>query len=62
MKSAKDEVRELLDRLPEDASLGEILHHIHVMQRIRVGLEAEAEGRLIPQAEIERRLERWTET
>jgi hypothetical protein len=60
MKTAKEEVRDLLDQLPEDASLEDIQYHICVTQKIQKGLDAEAEGQVIPQAEVERRMARWT--
>jgi hypothetical protein len=59
VKTAKEEVRDLLDQLPESASLEDIQYHIYVRQKIQKGLDAEAEGRVIPQAEIERRMARW---
>ena len=59
MKTAKQEVRDLLDQLPESASLEDIQYHIYVRQKIRKGLEDEAHGRVVPQAEVERRMARW---
>ena len=61
MKSAKEEVRELLDHLPEDASLEDIQYHIYVRQKVQKGLDALREGELISQAEVERRMTRWLE-
>lgn len=59
MKTAKEEVRDLLEQLPENASLEDIQYHIYVRQKIQKGLDADAEGRVIPQAEVERRMARW---
>ena len=61
MKTAKEEVRELLENLPEDASLEDIQYHIYVRQKIQKGLEAADEGKLISQEEAERRMARWLE-
>ena len=58
---AKDDVRALLDRLPDDASLNDIQYHIYVRQKIERGLEAIRNGNVIPQEEIERRMARWFE-
>jgi len=44
MKTAKDEVRELLEKMPEEASLEDIQYHIYVRQKVRKGLEAENQG------------------
>jgi len=61
MKTAKEEVHELLQQLPEDASLEDIQYHIYVRQKIQNGLEAVREGRIISQGEVERRMGRWLE-
>ena len=61
MKSAKDEVRELLERLPDNASLDEIQYHIYVRQKIQKGLDAERQGDVLSQQELERRMARWLE-
>ena len=59
MKNAKEEVRELLEHLPENASLEDIQYHIYVRQKIERGLEAVAQGKLLSLQEVERRLSRW---
>jgi predicted transcriptional regulator len=61
MKTAKDEVRALLETLPDDASLNDIQYHIYVRQKIERGLEAIRKGNVIPQEEIEKRMARWLE-
>lgn len=55
MKTAKDEDRELLDGLPDEASLMEIQYHIHVRQKVQRGLEAERDGRTLTHEEMKRR-------
>jgi hypothetical protein len=55
MKNAKEEVKDLLDRLPDTASLDEIQYHIYVRQKIQKGLDAERRGELLSQEEAERR-------
>ncbi len=59
MKTAKEEVRALLEQLPENASMEDIQYHIYVRQKIQRGLDAAAEGRVVSQAEIEQRMARW---
>ena len=56
MKTAKDEIRELLELLPEDTSLEDIQYHIYVRQKIQKGLDAAREGKVISQEEVESRL------
>jgi len=59
VKTAKDEVREILEGLPEDASLEEIQYQIYVRQKIDRGLKDLDEGRTVTQEEAERRMAKW---
>lgn len=61
MKTDKEAVREILEQLPEDASLEDIQYHIYVRQKVLRGLTAANEGKVIPQEEIEKRMARWLE-
>jgi predicted transcriptional regulator len=55
----KDEVRRLLDALPDDASYEDIQYHIYVQQKIDTGLKASERGDFISDEEIERRISQW---
>ena len=44
MLPAKEEVRRLLELLPDDASLEDIQYHIYVCQKIMRGLEENRRG------------------
>jgi len=59
VKTAKDEVREILESLPEDASLEEIQYRIYVRQKVDRGLKDLEEGRTVTQEEAERRMAKW---
>lgn len=59
MKTAKDEVRKLLDRLPDNSSLEDIQYHIYVREKIEQGLQDVKKGRVLSQAEVERRMAKW---
>jgi hypothetical protein len=60
MSTAKEEVRVLLDRLPDDCSLEDVQYHLYVVEKIHRGIErAENEG-AISQDEAERKLNKWT--
>lgn len=61
MKTAKDEVREILSRLPDEVSLEDIQYHIYVRQKIERGLQNVEEGRTLTQEELERRIAKWLE-
>lgn len=59
MKTAKDEVRALLDTLPDDASLQDIQYHLYVRQKVLKGLEDAELGRTFSHEEAVRRMARW---
>jgi predicted transcriptional regulator len=59
MESPKEEVRKLLDVLPEGVSFEDIHYHIYVQEAIRRGLEAAERGELIDQEDVERRMAKW---
>jgi predicted transcriptional regulator len=59
MGKPKEEVRQLLDTLPDDASYEDIQYHIYVRQAIQRGIEAADRGELVEQEEIERRMAKW---
>ena len=61
MRTAKDEVRELLENLPDDASLEDIQYHLYVRQKVQKGLEAAEQGRTLSHEEMMRRMSRWLE-
>jgi predicted transcriptional regulator len=61
MNIAKEEVRRMLDQIPDDASFEDIQYHIHVCQKIELGLRDIEEGRVISQEDIERRMSKWLE-
>ena len=55
----KEEVRRLLDSLPDETSYDEIQYHIYVQQKIETGLEASERGDFISDEEIEQRIAPW---
>ena len=61
LESAKDEVRKILDELPDDVSIEEIQDRIRVRQKIRQALEDVAAERLLSEKELEKRMSRWTD-
>ena len=61
MQTAKQEVNELLKRLPEDCSLEDIQYHLYVLQKIDRGLKDAEEGRVYTQEEVEKMMTKWLE-
>ncbi|MFV1975910.1 MAG: hypothetical protein ACC651_09190 [Candidatus Scalindua sp.] len=60
MNTAKEDVRSLLKKLPDDCTLEDIQYHLYVAEKVRRGIErAEKEG-VIEQEEVEKRFSKWT--
>ena len=59
MATAKEEVRRLLEALPDDASLEDVQYSIYVRERIERGRREGDESRLVKQDEVESRMRRW---
>lgn len=54
----REQVRRLLENLPDEASYEDIQYHIYVQQKIDQGLEASERGDFISDEEIEQRIAR----
>ncbi len=59
MRTAKEEVKKMLDRMPDDATFEDIQYHIYVREKIERGLRDIEEGHLLSQEEIEQRMSKW---
>jgi len=59
MSTAKEEVRKLLDQLPDEASFEDIQYHVYVREKIERGLKDVEEGRVFTQAEVEEKMSKW---
>ncbi|HSV99109.1 MAG TPA: hypothetical protein VLI39_02990 [Sedimentisphaerales bacterium] len=58
MATVKEEARELLERLPDEASWDDLMYEIYVRKKIAMGLKAAESGRVVPHDEVKRRLTR----
>ncbi len=61
MIPAKEEVRRLLDQLPDDTTLYDIQYHIYVRQKIDRGLNNLATGQILSEEEFDKRMTKWLE-
>ncbi len=62
MQSAKEQVRQLIEQLPDNATLNDIryelndsLYTLYVKQQIELGMEDSRQGRVRPHAEVKQR-------
>ena len=56
--TAKDTVRDLLDRLPDDCSLDDVQYHLYVVQANDRGMADLTNGRTSPHREVDADLRR----
>ena len=54
----KERVKQLLDQLPDDCSLDDVLYHLYVIQTIDRGIADAEAGRTIPHEEVAEELRR----
>lgn len=59
MSTAKSEVQQLLNRLPDDCSLVDIQYHLYIIEKVRNGLEIANTHGTLSQEEVEQRLGKW---
>lgn len=59
MSTVKEDVRQILDRLPDDTTYEDVQYHLFVRQRIQRGLEELNSGRTVTQQEVEQRMQKW---
>jgi hypothetical protein len=56
--TAKDDVRALLDRPPDNCSLDDVLYHVYVMQALARGEADRDAGRTMPHEQVKAQLRR----
>jgi predicted transcriptional regulator len=61
MKTAKEEVKRLLEGLSDDASFEEIQYQIYVCQKIERGLDDIEKGNVLTHDDVQNRISRWRE-
>jgi predicted transcriptional regulator len=59
MQTTKQEVSNLLNRLPDDCTLEDVQYHLYVLQKIERGLKDIEEGRFYTQEEVEKKMSKW---
>jgi predicted transcriptional regulator len=61
MQHVKEEMRHILEQLPDNATWDDVQYHIYVRQKIDRGLDDVARGRLLTEEDFDRRMRRWLE-
>jgi hypothetical protein len=59
MGTAKHDVEQLLNTLPDDCSVEDIQYHLYVLDKVRRGLEDARVNGAVPREEAEASLSKW---
>lgn len=59
MATAKEQLRDLIERLPDDCTLEDVQYHLYVQQKVERALDDVRQGRGVIQHEVERRMAKW---
>ncbi|MAE31259.1 MAG: hypothetical protein CMO43_06650 [Verrucomicrobiales bacterium] len=57
--SGKEQVMEVIDKAPDDASFEEIIETLELMKAIREGRDAIARGEVVPHEEVVKMVPKW---
>ena len=57
--TAKQEVKSLLQKLPENCTLEDIQYHLYVIEKVNKGLRRAKNEGVISQKDVEKRLGKW---
>lgn len=55
----KEQVKQLLDKLPDDCTYEDIQYHLFMLDKLAQGEADIAAGRVIPHEEVKRRMAKW---
>ncbi len=61
MPTTKQEVNDLLKRLPDNCTLEDVQYHLYVLQKIERGLKDAEEGKVYTQEQVEKMMSKWLE-
>ena len=59
MQGTKEQVIRMIQALPDDASVDDVLNEIYFRIQVDAGLDELDQGRGIPHEEVEARLSKW---
>jgi hypothetical protein len=59
VSTAKQDVEQLLNKLPDDCTVEDVQYHLYVFDKVRRGLEDARTNGTVTQQEAETRLSQW---
>jgi predicted transcriptional regulator len=55
----KEQLRAILDQMPNDCTIDDLQYELHILGRIRRGLDSIDRGEGIPHEEVRQRMQKW---
>jgi hypothetical protein len=59
MSNVKDEIIQLIQKLPANTTFEDIQYHIYVREKVEKGLQDVQEGRTLSQVQVEEKMAKW---
>lgn len=59
--SVKEQVLEAIGRLPDDATIGDMMERLYLLHKIQLGLDQADAGQQVPHEGARRRFAQWLE-
>ena len=59
MNTVKDEVKSLLEKLPDNCTFEDVQYHLYVVEKIKRGIERANKDGEVSQEEVERKFGKW---
>lgn len=56
----KEEVIQLIEKMPDDCTVEDILYELYLKQKVDKGLQDIKEGRVVKHEEVEQRMSKWS--
>ena len=60
MAAVKDIAKQVIDALPDEASMDDIIHALYVREKFERGLREVHQGKGIPHEDVKRQMQKWS--
>jgi predicted transcriptional regulator len=57
--TVKDQVRKIIDQMPEECTVEDVQHQLYLIGKVQKGLKSIDEGRGIPHEDVRRQFASW---
>jgi len=57
--TVKDQVKQMLDRMPDECSVEDVQYQLYLIEKVRRGLKSIEEGRGIPHEQVRKQFAPW---